>query len=146
MLTICVLLSRAFQYCIWHTGNYICCRWSHCLQLAGELFLFNLACVSGVEREGNLVARPRSRNKREGELPVVRLSRFSRGRNPLPLSFQKPATQVIYNLKSEQLYVQLTELTDLAFLCKEHNASLPHFVCIENWRSLLKLLSFALHF
>lgn len=129
MVTICVLLSRAFQHCIWHTGNYLCCRLSDCLQLAGELFPYNLACVSGVEREGELVARPRWRNKREGELPVVRLSLFSRCRNPLPLSFQKPATQAIYNLKSGQLYMQLT---DLAFLCKEHISSLPHFVCIEN--------------
>ena len=128
MVTICVLLSRAFQHCIWHTGNYICCRLSHCLQLAGELFLYNLASVSGVEWEGNFVAIPRWRNKREGELPVVRLSRFSRCQNPLPLSFQKPATQAIYNLKSEQLYMQLT---DLAFLCKEHISSLPHYVCSE---------------
>ena len=130
MITIYVLLSRAFQYCIWHTGNYICCRLSHCLQLARELFLYNLASVSDVahEREGNLDARPRSRNKRGGELPVVRLSRFSRCRNPLPLSFQTPATQAIYNLKSEQLFMQHT---DLAFLCKEHIASLPHFVCSE---------------
>ena len=128
MVTICVLLSRAFQHCIWHTGNYIGCRLSHCLQLAGELFLYNLASVSDDEREGNLVAIPRWRNKREGELPVMRLSRFSRCRNPLPLSFQKPATQAIYNLKSEQLYMQLT---DLAFLCKEHISSLPHYVCSE---------------
>ena len=128
MVTICVLLSRAFQHCIWHTGNYICCRLSHCLQLAGELFLYNLASVLDVEREGNLDARPRSRSKRGGELPVVRLSRFSRCRNPLPLSFQTPATQAIYNLKSEQLYMQLT---DLAFLCKEHISSLPHYVCSE---------------
>ena len=128
MVTICVLLSRAFQCCIWHTGNYICCQLSHCLQLARELFLYNLASVSDVEREGNLDGRPRSRNKRGGELPVVRLSRFSRCRNPLLLPFQTPATQAIYNLKSEQLFMQLT---DLAFLCKEHIASLPHFVCSE---------------
>ena len=128
MITIYVLLSRAFQCCIWHTGNYICCRLSHCLQLARELFLYNLASVSDVEREGNLDARPRSQNKRGGGLPVVRLSRFSRCRNPLPLSFPTPATQAIYNLKSEQLFMHLT---DLAFLCKEHISSLPHFVCSE---------------
>ena len=127
MVTICVLLSRAFKHCIWHTGNYICCRLSHCLQMAGELFLYNQACVSGVEREGNLVARPRWRNKIEVGTP--RRAPFSLLALPeSPSSFLSKACHASYLQPKEQLYMQLT---DLAFLCKEHISSLSHFVCSE---------------